>query len=289
MDYLITRLGSAFLCGLILSQAGSFIQIGTRNILASPSTLGIEGLSVLWILCVHTLALALGIEWEWIGLIGLPVFALIGFFLSRILGKEIQLERILFLGLTFNLLVGAVFSLWQFFFLAYNLPFPVEVWFGHFRFVQLQGVLVLLGFEIVLLLCLRHHWRNLQLYSLGQEISQGHFADLPGLYKFFFIFSVSGTFLVISLFGAFSFLGLIFPLIARKLWFRKYDLKGEILIGSIANGFIFMFLDFLCYRFPLMGAEIPVGLIASVVGALCLIAIIARTSRAPHFLANARK
>lgn len=289
MDYLITRLSSAFLCGLILSQAGSFIQIGTRNILASPSTLGIEGLSVLWILLIHTLTLASGIESEWIPLTGLPVFALIGFVFSKFLGKDIRLERILFLGLTFNLLIGAVFSLWQFFFLAYNLPFPVEVWFGHFRFVEPQGVLLLLGFEIVLLAFLGRHWRDLQLYSLGPEISRAHSADLKALYKYFFVISVCGTFLVLSLFGAFSFLGLIFPLIARKLWFRKFDLKGEVLFGSIANGFMFMFLDFLCYRFPVMGAEIPVGLIASVVGALCLIAIIGRTSKGPDFLANARK
>lgn len=289
MDYLITRISSAFLCGLILSQAGSFIQIGTRNILASPSTLGIEGLSVLWILCLHTLALAFGIEWEWISLTGIPVFALIGFFLSKFLGRELKLERILFLGLTFNLLIGAVFSLWQFFFLAYNLPFPVEVWFGHFRFVQLQGIVILTCFEIVLLIILSRQWKNLQLYSLGPEISQGHFSNLRSLYQFFFVISVCGTFLVISLFGAFSFLGLIFPLIARKLWFRNFDLKGEIIFGSIANGLIFMFLDFLCYQFPIMGAEIPVGLIASVVGAVCLIAIIGRTSKTSDFLANAKE
>lgn len=289
MDYLITRLSSAFLCGLILSQAGSFIQIGTRNILASPSTLGIEGLSVLWILFIHTLALAAGMEWGWISLSGIPIFLLIGFVLAKLLGKEIRLERILFLGLTFNLLIGAVFSLWQFFFLAYNLPFPVEVWFGHFRFVESRGVLLLLGFEFVLLLLLGRHWRNLQLYSLGTEISRAHFADLESLYKYFFMFAVGGTFLVLSLFGAFSFLGLIFPLIARRIWFNKFDLKGEILLGSFANGLMFMLLDFLCYRFPVMGAEIPVGLIASVVGAVCLIAILGRTSKAPDFLANARK
>lgn len=289
MDYLITRLSSAFLCGLILSQAGSFIQIGTRNILASPSTLGIEGLSVLWILLIHTLALAFGIDWSWISLSGIPVFVLIGFVFSKLLGKELRLERILLLGLTFNLLIGAVFSLWQFFFLAYNLPFPVEVWFGHFRFVEPQGVLLLFGFELVLLILLRRHWRNLQLYSLGPDISRAHFADLETLYKYFFMISVCGTFLVLSLFGAFSFLGLIFPLIARRVWFNKFDLKGEFLIGSVANGLMFMFLDFLCYRFPVMGAEIPVGLIASVVGALCLIAIIGRASKAPDFLANARK
>lgn len=288
MDYLILRLASSFLCGLILSQAGSFIQTGTRNILASPSTLGIEGLSVLWILLFHTLTMMTGLESEWWGLIGVPVFGLIGLFLSRIVGKEFKLESILFVGLTFNLLVGAVFSLWQFFFLAYNLPFPVEIWFGHFRFVRPEAVLVLSGFEFALLLFMRKFWKDLQLYSLGPSLSRTHAGNIRGLYSFFFVFSIAGTFLVISLFGAFSFLGLILPLMARKIWFGRFDMKGELVIGSMFNGLIFMLLDYLCYRYPVMGAEIPVGLIASVLGAVCLIALIGR-SRGPDFLANARK
>ncbi len=289
MDYLTLRLVSSFLCGLILSQAGSFIQTGTRNILASPSTLGIEGLSVLWILFIYSFAMFTGVESEWLGLTGLPVFALIGYFLSGLAGRELKLERILFAGLTFNLLVGAIFSLWQFFFLAYNLPFPVEIWFGHFRFVKAEAVYILVIFEIALLYFLRKHWRNLQLFSLGPLLSRVHSGNVSGLYTFFFIFSVAGTFLVISLFGAFSFLGLILPLIARKIWFRRYDMKGEIIFGSVCNGVFFMTMDFICYRYPVMGAEIPVGLIASVLGALCLITLMWRPSQGPEFLANARK
>lgn len=288
MEYLILRLLSSFLCGLILSQAGSFIQLGTRNILASPSTLGIEGMSVLWILLTYTAAVFAGHESDWIGLAGLPVFAVIGFYLSRLAGRELKLERILFVGLTFNLLVGAIFSLWQFFFLAYNLPFPVEIWFGHFRFVKTEAVCILVIFEIILLSFLRYHWRNLQLFSLGPALSRVHSGNVSTLYSFFFIFSVAGTFLVISLFGAFSFLGLILPLIARKLWFNRYDMKGELIVGSVCNGLFFMCIDYVCYRFPIMGAEIPVGLIASVLGAVCLIALLGN-SKGPHFLANTRK
>ncbi len=289
MDYLTLRLVSSFLCGLILSQAGSFIQIGTRNILASPSTLGIEGLSVLWILVIYSFAMFTGFETEWLGLTGIPLFALVGYLLSGLAGKELKLERILFAGLTFNLLVGAIFSLWQFFFLAYNLPFPVEIWFGHFRFVKTEAVYLLVLFEIILLFFLQRHWRNLQLFSLGPILSRVHSGNVGQLYSFFFIFSVAGTFLVISLFGAFSFLGLILPLIARKIWFPRYDMKGELLLGSVCNGLFFMGMDYVCYRYPIMGAEIPVGLIASVLGAVCLIALMWRPSQGPDFLANARK
>jgi iron complex transport system permease protein len=289
MDYLILRLLSSFFCGVILSQAGSFIQIGTRNILASPSTLGIEGLSVLWILLVHTLAVSVGFEGEWPGLLGIIIFGYVGYFLSRATDPNLKLERVLFIGLTFNLLVGAIFSLWQFFFLAFNLPFPVEVWFGHFRFVRPEYLVFLVVFEFALLYGLKKNWKGLRLYSLGPVISTNHSAGVSKLYAFFFIFSVAGTYLVIALFGAFSFLGLIFPLIARKFWFRKYDLKGEILFGSILNGGAFMLMDYLCFKFPVMGAEIPVGLIASVVGAVCLIIVMGSSMKAPDFLANTRK
>lgn len=279
----------SFLSGVILSQAGSFIQIGTRNILASPSTLGIEGLSVLWLLLVHTFALWMGINPGILILVGIAVFACIGLFLSKFTGEEMNLDRVLFLGLTFNLFVGAIFSLWQFLFLAFNLPFPMEMWFGHFRFVEEKSIYLLLGFEFLLLWSLKRQWKNLALYSLGNIISRAHSLNSKSLYAFFFIFSVCGTYLVISLFGAFSFLGLVFPLIARKLWFSRFDLKGEILLGSLVNGLFFLVTDFICYQFPVMGAEIPVGLIASIVGAVSLVMVLLNSRRAPHFLANARK
>lgn len=289
MDYLILRLLCSFLCGVILSQAGSFIQTGTRNILASPSTLGIEGLSILWLLCLHSLTLALGIESEWWVILGIILFVYLGKLFASMTGKEASLEKIIFLGLTFNLFVGAIFTLWQFFFLAYNLPFPGEVWFGHFRYVNEKSLLFLVIFEFTLLYFLKRQWKNLQLYSLGPVISRAHSADLKSLYGLFFIFSFCGSFLVISQFGAFSFLGLIFPLVARKLWFKRYDLKGEILIGSLLNGFFFMVTDFVCYQFPIMGAEVPVGLIASVIGAVSLIGLLWNSKQSAEFLANARK
>jgi iron complex transport system permease protein len=289
MSYILVRLLCSFFSGLILSQAGSLIQIGTRNILSSPSTLGIEGLSVLWILCLHACAIFFGIESSLFFLSGIPVFVIIGILLARLTGKDIRLESVLFVGLTFNLLVGAIFSLWQFFFLAFNLPFPMEIWFGHFRYVQESFILVLLVFELVLVIFLRQHWKNLRLYTLGNILSRAFGANLRQLYIFLFVFAVCGTYLVMAMFGAFSFLALLFPLVARKLWFHRYDLKGELAIGAVVNGLAFMVIDFLCYKFPVMGAEIPVGLIASVVGAVCLIGLIWRSTTSAEFLANTRK
>lgn len=277
MDYLVLRVLSSFLAGLILSQTGSFIQMGTRNILASPSTLGFDGLAILWFLIFHSLSVFFG--WDSYPIstllfVGLPLFAILGFSFSKMLGVKTKFEKIILLGLTFNLLVGAIFSLWQFLFLAFNLPFPMELWFGHFRFVELQGLGFLIATEALILLGLFKWKRELLLFSLGPGISKNWNLNEKSLYRFLFVSVAIGTLVVVSLFGAFSFLALIFPVIARKLWFKSYGLKGEILLGSVVSGFFLMLIDLLCYFSPILGAEVPVGLIMTGVGAVSLILLL---------------
>ncbi len=276
MDYLTLRLLSAFFTGVIISQTGSFIQMGTRNILASPSTLGFDGLAILWVLVVHSLTLYLDQEFSALSFVflGFPLFLGIGWYFSGMLKGKSKFERPILLGLTFNLLVGAIFSLWQFLFLAFNLPFPVELWFGHFRFVQTSFLFVLFGVELLIFCGYFFLQKDFLLYSLGSSIAQNWKHQEKRFFIFLFTAVALGTFIVVSLFGAFSFLGLIFPIVARKLWFKNKDLKGELLWGSFLNGLILMTVDFLCYFFPIHGAEIPVGLIVSSLGALGLGAIL---------------
>lgn len=277
MDYLVLRILCSFLTGFILSQTGSFIQMGTRNILASPSTLGFDGLAILWFLIFHSLTVFLG--WDGYSIstllfIGLPLFTILGITFSKMLGGKEKFERIILLGLTFNLLVGAVFSLWQFLFLAFNLPFPMELWFGHFRFVEAEGLIALVIVEALILLGLLKWKKELLLFSLGPGIAKNWNLNEKSLYRFLFVAVAIGTLTVVSLFGAFSFLALIFPVISRKLWFKSQGLKGEIILGALINGFVLMLIDLLCYFFPILGAEIPVGLIVTGVGAVSLILLL---------------
>jgi ABC-type Fe3+-siderophore transport system permease subunit len=276
MDYLIPRLLSALLTGVILSQTGSLIQMSTRNILASPSTLGFDGLSVLWILLFHSVLLLFGYDHPvlMLFLIGIPAFVIIGRIYSGFLARQKKIEGLILIGLTFNLLVGAVFSLWQFLFLAFNLPFPVELWFGHFRFANVEALLILIGVELFILFGWFYLKKEFILFSLGKNVARNLKLSHNSLFFFLFVAVSIGTFSVISLFGAFSFLALIFPIIARKLWFGKMDFKGEFLVGAILNGVSLMLIDGLCYFFPIYGAEIPVGLIATAVGAVSLILLL---------------
>lgn len=291
MEYIAIRLLCSFLCGAMISQAGSFIQLGTRNILASPSTLGFDGMAILWMLLFHSATLYFG--WAYHPLIflfsGLPFFILFGLSFTKMLKGRLRFERLVLMGLTFNLLVGVIFSLWQFLFLAFNLPFPIELWFGHFRFANDLSLMALVVVEIVLLLGLRIFWSELNLFSLGSGISMNWKLKEKTLYSFLFLSVSVATFVVVSLFGAFSFLGLIFPIVARKLWFSNADLSGELLWGSLLNGLFLMIVDYLCYNFPIYGAEIPVGLIVTAIGAVSLILLLWKSNERSELLAKPLK
>jgi len=276
MDYIIPRFLSAVLTGMILSQTGSLIQMSSRNVLASPSTLGFDGLSILWILVFHSIMLIFGYEQPVLILFltGIPLTVVIGWVYSKFIDTQKSIERLILIGLTFNLLVGAIFSFWQFLFLAFNLPFPVELWFGHFRFANLESLTILLIVEGGLVAGWLVFRKEFLLFSLGKNVSRNLKLDQKKLFLFLFTSVAVGTFTVISLFGAFSFLGLIFPYIARKFWFKKYDLKGELFLGAFINGVGFMLIDCLSYFLPIYGAEVPVGLIATGMGAVCLILLL---------------
>lgn len=276
MDYFLVRMLCSFMTGMLLSQAGSLIQLGTRNILASPSTLGFDGLAVLWLLIFHSASLYFNLSYpiEWTFVVGIPLFILIGFLFPKFLKGKSKFEKIILLGLTFNLLVGAIFSLWQFLFMAFNLPFPVELWFGHFRFASPMSLSILLVIEVCVLVGMKLFWRDLKMFSIGPMMGLNWGLDEKRLFKFIFCAVALITLIVINLFGAFSFLGLIFPIVARKLWFKNSDLSGEFIRGSLFSGLSLMLIDSLCYYFPIYGAEVPVGLLVTGIGAVSLICIL---------------
>jgi iron complex transport system permease protein len=276
MEELIFRGGCSFLVGAILSQSGSLIQLCSRNILASPSTLGFDGLAIMWFLIIHVLATLFHMTYPlWISLLlGLVFFLLLGPLFQQLFKGNSKFERIILLGITFNLLVGAFFSLGQFLFLAFNLPFPSELWFGSFKYSDGLSLLILVLLEIVTIAFLSCKKMELRIFSIGPAVTLNWGIDEGRLCKSIFSLVAINTFVVVNLFGAFSFLGLIFPILARKSWFKKYDLAGEFLVGAMMNGVLLTMLDLGCYYFPIYGAEIPVGLIMTGIGAVGLIAIL---------------
>jgi ABC-type Fe3+-siderophore transport system permease subunit len=152
----------------------------------------------------------------------------------------------------------------------------MELWFGHFRFVGMESLSYLIIVEIMFIAGFFWLKRDLSLFTLG-SLARNWSAREKKLFTYIFCCVAVGTFVVVSLFGGFSFLGLIFPIVARHLWFKSFGLKGEFILGSLVNGLFLMGIDLLCYFLPIMGAEIPVGLVVTGVGAVSLILLLWRS------------
>lgn len=285
MEFEYSRLLVAFLSGVLLSISGTLVQSITQNDLASPSTLGLNALSVLVILFCHFLAVLFGGQslFEYLPFIISLGFSLLMYFFSRrklkvdeIFGnrQDTFVKKWVLWGLCFNLFVGAMFSLAQFVFISLNLSFPDQLWFGNFRYVDEISTIILLIMSILIYYYswLRSsHFRSL---SFGSEIALGLGVDVKRLGAYGLIIAFICVSTVNSFFGVFAFIGLVFPHLLRSMNVFSKNLSMELRFGSLLSGLCFMILDLCCYNFVIYGAEIPVGMITSLLGTIALLVVL---------------
>ncbi len=277
MDIDVLRFFTAFVAGALLSFAGSMVQITTRNDLASPSTLGMDGLAVLMVMGSFLLQ-SLGLNFALSHMaLGLGVISLIFIsFFSNVFLKQKDLKIVVLMGLSVNLLVGAFFSIMQFMAMAFNKKFPDQLWFGRILSLDLSSsisLVVLLAGLIIFILHYRKAWKAL---LLGRGWCHGLGIPVEKIIKLSLVLSFLITLWVVVHFGVFGFLGLLYPLVLRQ--FKRYrgEPWKEMTDGAVWAGITFSILDQICFHVTFHGAEVPVGLPASLLGACALVVILWR-------------
>tara|TARA_Y100000768_G_scaffold389031_1_gene390915 strand:+ start:9049 stop:9915 length:867 start_codon:yes stop_codon:yes gene_type:complete len=281
----IIRLLFVFLGGYFLCLSGSLSQLITNNGIASPSTLGMDGMAVLTIIIAQFAVKMFGFDVS-LGTLSFLLFsAFIGilYFATRKtknaegnVWQFMEMKKVIILGLAFNLFVGAIFSVIQFLFMSLNFDFPTGIWFGNFKQFQTYWII----FYLVGLFCCAgfvfKHAHQLSLLNLGKSFALGRGTDLTEIQRRSLFLSLFLTGLVICFFGVFSFLGLIFPHILRSMKIFRSHMQWEIFYGPIIAGVILMVFDTFCYNFTFYGAELPVGMTSSIIGAFFLIILVLR-------------
>jgi iron complex transport system permease protein len=179
--------------------------------------------------------------------------------------------KIILIGLGFNLFVGGIFSVIQFLFLAINFEFPTGIWFGNFKYYQVETLWLFFIIFVGVFLLVKNLSGKLAILSLGNSFAEGLGIHTSRISKISLLLSFFLTGVVVSYFGVFSFIGLIFPHILRSLNFFKYDMKRELIIGPLCTGVVLSGMDFLCFQTPFYGAEVPVGMVCSVIGSFVLL------------------
>lgn len=280
------RLIFAFVCGAFLSLSGTFTQATTNNGLASPSTLGFDGVGALSVVVAQAFLAfsSINISLEYFSFVVFLFFSLIVFGLifkisstGRFNVASLNMNFLIIAGLSFNLFVGAVFSIIQFLFMAMNYEFPTGLWFGSFRYYHQDSMPLFIVVLIVSFFVVIRNMRGLRLLVLGQDFALGKGVNVGKVQRETLIWSLFLTGVVISFFGVFSFMSLIAPHIIRSFGFIRKDLKREILYGPLLSGVGMSFLDWLCFHFDFMGAELPVGMLSSVIGAFLLMFLLWRS------------
>lgn len=286
MEFEILRMLFAFLGGYFLASSGSLSQLTTNNQLASPSTLGMDGLAVFTVLMANFLIVlgydSLGLEY--LSLLIFLSMTLIAFICSRFINSKNSvswqmqpMKKIILMGLTFNLFVGAIFSVIQFAFMALNFDFPSGLWFGSFKFVKSSWLYGFIPFFLFTIFCLFRLADRLEKLNLGRDFASGLGVDVPRVQKLSLLLALLMTALIISFFGVFSFLGLIFPHILRSFKMFEKNIRRELIFGPFLAGLALCFIDWICFNLTYQGAELPVGMVSGVLGSFFLIFLISRS------------
>jgi len=193
---------------------------------------------------------------------------------SKKIFAELSMNQIILFGLAFNLFVGAIFSVIQFLFMAMNFEFPSSLWFGSLKEYEVSSLYIFATAFIVTKLILLKLVDKFEVLNLGSSFAYGLGVNVAKVQKMALILSFFLTGLVITYFGVFSFLGLIFPHILRSFKVFKTNMNYELIYGPYLTALIFGIVDQVCYQFDFHGAELPVGMVSSVFGAMFLIVLV---------------
>lgn len=269
----LPRVILAALVGAALSLAGAAMQGLLKNPLADGSTLGITSGGALG----AVLSIVLGINIPFFPQAGLAIMSIISSFLSLLfiltltykIDFNLSTQTIILTGVIFSMLTGSITSLLVA--LSGNNLRQVVFWsMGSFSGKGWSHVALMLPFFIIGAIPLLSLSRELNAFSLGEE--QAGFIGVSTR-KIKFIILVFVSILVgisVAVGGSIGFVGLVIPHITRFITGPDHK---KMLPFSVLFGASFLMGTDLLSRTVLSPAEIPIGVVTSLVGGILFIYI----------------
>lgn len=278
VHYILVRMVMSGCVGALLHISGSSLQLASRNSLAAPVTLGLAVPSVSIIILVYMITggsyhfssfMALGL---------LIIFLCLWSFAKKIPFPTVsryysRFEKFLLVGLTLNLFLGAVISCLDFYLQAHGKRLPSQLWFGSLKLAYSDHLYTFFPLAVITIFLSLFFARSLRTMFAGPNYALSLGTNVPKLEFQALSLSLLATTLVILNFGIFAFMGLLTPLLLRQFYYFKVDPVRELFTGAFIIGLLFSIIDYLCYTFPVYGAEFPVGLISSVAGPIVFILV----------------
>jgi iron complex transport system permease protein len=272
----LPRLLTAVLLGMSLSAAGAVFQMIFGNPLVEPGFLGVsQGASFGAALSIIFLT-----QSAWAVQISAALFAFLGLGLSYLIARRVHFGgwvlRLVLAGIAVSALFSSGVGILKY--VADPLRQLPEITFwllgGLSSLTWGQFWSILPAVAIGLFIAYRMRWR-INLLSLSDETAFS-LGAAPGRERTLLLFAaVIATSAVISVAGMVSWVGLIIPHIARRLFGAdaRYVLPASMLIGA---SFTVVCDDIARVLFP---GEVPLGVLTSLIGAAVFMALMMRQTK----------
>ncbi len=252
--------------GASLAVAGATMQGLFRNPMASPSVIGISAGAAFG----ASLALVLGVSWV-SGAFAIPamafLFAFITLFLVYAVSRDrrgyVPVETLLLAGIAIGALFNALVSALQYF--AGDKLSGVVFWLmGGLNNATWDQILIsvpaaILGCSIIMMLS-----RDLNAIMVGEEQAGNLGINVNQVRMILLLAASLVTAIAVSVAGTIGFVGLIIPHVLRILVGPDHRV---LLPTSIIGGALFMVATDTLARTIISPAELPVGIITSIMGA----------------------
>lgn len=275
----LPRVLLAVLLGMALAVSGAVMQGLFRNPLADPGLLGISSGAGLAVALAIVIPLALpAMLAMWLptvaAFLGSLLVTLLIFSFSRL--ARGNLSRLLLVGIAINALCGAAVGVLSWLSNDQQLR-QLSLWgMGSLSQAQWPSLLVCALLIVPALLLLQTRARRLNLLQLGEEDAHYMGIDVKRTQRQLLVLSALLVGTAVSVSGIIGFVGLVVPHVMR--FCLGNDHRWMLPGSALAGGILLLLADTLA-RTVVIPAEMPVGLLTSLIGGSWFLWLILRQQR----------
>ncbi|WP_312947967.1 iron ABC transporter permease [Superficieibacter sp.] len=278
----LPRVLLALVVGAALALSGCVMQGLFRNPLADPGLLGISSGSALAVACWLVLpipvpALVALYAPMLAAFIGSVAVMVVIFLLSQ--ARDNSLSRLLLVGIAINALCGAAVGLLSWISNDAQLRQLSQWGMGSLGQAQWSTLIVATTLIVPSAIAVWRVARQLNLLQLGDEEAHYLGVNVPRLQRVMLLCSALLVAAAVAISGIIGFIGLVVPHLMR-MWLGA-DHRA-LVPGSLLAGAILLLIADTAARTVVVPAEMPVGLITSLLGAPWFLWLIFRQRRAEH-------
>lgn len=262
----LPRVLFAFIIGFSLSMIGVIFQALLRNDLATPYTLGVSSGGALG----AVISIKSGLAITFVGFTTISIFSVIGSVLTILLiywiAKSkigISPETLVLTGVTVSLFFSSMI-LFIHYLADFTETYRMIRWLmGGLQITGWNYLIALIPFTILIFIFFYFNAHAFNVMSAGRDLAMSKGVNVESLQKYSFLSGSILIGLVVAFAGPIGFIGLIIPHLIRLL--LGPDHRVLLIASSLFGGIFLVWCDTIA-RTIISPAELPVGVITSIIG-----------------------